>query len=115
VSVNIVSILACFGIALLVMVPFGLLCFWASYRLGKRQRLTDEAMTIVLGIGVLPLPFAIVFMLVLIIVLHLLHLPHNGQYAPFLGVAGGIAVGGWMGAGVARLENLKENLKQQGQ
>jgi len=107
VSVNIVSFLACFGIALLVMVPFGLLCLWASYRLGKRLRLTDQAMTIVLGIGVLPLPFTVVFMLVLIIVLHLLHLPHNGQYAPFLSAGGGIAVCGWMGAGASRLENLK--------
>lgn len=105
---NIVSFLACLAVALLVLVPFGLVCLWASYRLGKRLRLTDQTTTTVLGIGVLPLPFTVVFMLVLIIVLHLLHLPHNGQYAPFLSVAGGIAVGGWMGAETARLENLKQ-------
>ena len=101
-SANVVSWLACLGVYFLVMVPLGLLCVWASYRLGRRLRLTDQTVTIVLGIGVFPLPFIIAFMVAIEIVLHLLHLPRGGQYA-----AGGIAVGGWMGAGAARLENLK--------
>ena len=99
---NAVSFLACFAVALLVLVPFGLLCLWASYRLGRWLCLTDPTMTIVLGIGVFPLPFIVGFIVAISIATHLLHLPHDGQYA-----AGGIAIGGWMGAGAARLENLK--------
>jgi len=89
VSVNVVSFLACFGVTLLVLVPLGFLCLLASYRLGRRLRLTDHTMTLVLGIGVFPPPFIIAFMVAVGILLHLLHLPHDGQYA-----AGGIAVGG---------------------
>ena len=41
-------------------------------------------------------------MVAISIATHLLHLPHDGQHA-----ASGIAMVGWMGAGAARLENLK--------
>lgn len=101
-STNVVSFLACFGTALLTLVPLGFLCLWASYRLGRRLRLTDQTAALVLGIGVFPLPFMVMFMVAVSLLTHFLHLPHDGQY-----MAGGIAVGGWMGAGAARLENLK--------
>ncbi len=109
VSANVVYFLACACVNLLVMLLLGLLCFWASYRLGRRLRLTDQVTTLVLGIGVFPLPFMIASIVAIGILLHLLHLPHNGNETAsgWTGTPCGIAVGGWMGAGAARLENLK--------
>ena len=107
-SMSVVPFLVCLVVALLVLLPFGALCIWASYRLGRRLRLTDQTLTLVLGIGVFSLPFMIAFGVTLEILRHLLHLPNDGQYA-----VGGIAVGGWMGAGSARLQNLKEQTSGQ--
>ncbi len=88
-----------FAVALLVMLPLGGLCLWMSYRLGQRLRGTDEGTASLLGIALFPLPFSLVFF----IMLHLLHLPHDDVYA-----CPGILVGGLMGTRTARLQNLEQ-------
>jgi len=88
-----------FAVALLIMLPLGGLCAWMSYRLGQRLKVTDEGTASRLGIALFPLPFYLVFF----ILLRLLHLPHDAVYA-----CPGIFIGGLMGTRAARLRNMEQ-------
>ena len=92
------SDLLSFVVALLVILPLGGSCLWASYRLGRRLRVAGEISAALLGIILVPLPFNLAFF----ILLHLLHLHHDAQYA-----FTGIVYGGLMGMRAARLQNLE--------
>ena len=87
-----------FAFALLVMLPLGGLCLWASYKLGCRLRVTDETSASLIGIVLAPLPFNLAFF----ILIHILRLRHDAEYA-----FSGVLLGGLMGMRAARLQNLK--------
>ena len=82
-----------------LMLPLGGLCLWLSFRLGRRLRVTDELMSVFLGIAVFPWPFTVAFL----VLFHLFRLPHDAEYA-----FSAILVAGWMGAGIARVQNLND-------
>ena len=90
------------GVGSLYM-AFLLLCVFASYQLVRRRKMTSAVTTALLGMVALPAALSASA----IAALYLLHV-HNIVF--LFDVAFVAWLGGWLGAGAARLNNLKQRL-----